>query len=84
MIHEETNSELARLKEINQNIEVIIALLLKVISRENDELSLKEQIAILDSLGVRPIAIARVVGRTPGHINKELVAIRKTAKRIKQ
>lgn len=81
MRHQEMGSELEQLKELNRNMEVVIALLLKLISAENNGLPLKEQIALLDGLGVRPIAIAGIIGRKPGHINKELVAIRRTAQR---
>lgn len=42
---------------------------------------MKEQIAILDGLGVRPVDIAVIVGKTPSHVNKELVAIRRAAKK---
>lgn len=81
MIDQEMGSELEQLRELNRNMGVVIALLLKLISSENNELPLKEQIALLDSLGVRPISIAGIVGRKPGHINKELVAIRRNMKR---
>ena len=67
-------------QELNKNLEVIIALLLRGISRDTAALSLKEQIAILDGLGVRPMSIAKIVGKKPGHINKELVSIRRSAR----
>ena len=78
---EEISAELGQLKELNRNMEVVIALLLRLISRDNRSLPLKDQIATLDSLGIRPVTIAAIVGKTSGHVNKELVAIRKTAKR---
>jgi len=68
------------IKQLNRNMEVVIALLLRLISRENVGLSLKEQIGILDDLGVRPVSIARMVGRTPKHVGKELVGIRRARK----
>jgi hypothetical protein len=68
------------LAELNKNLEVMIALLLRTISRDTRGLSLKEQIAVLDGLGVRPVSIARIVGRTQSHVSKELVSIRRSAK----
>jgi len=75
------NSEVEQLAELNKKLEVIIALLLRSLSRDTVVLPLKEQIAILDGLGVRPAAIAQIVGRKPGHISKELVSIRRSAKK---
>lgn len=74
-------SELEQLVELNKKMEVVIALFLRSVSRDTAGLPLKEQIAILDGLGVRPVEIAGIVGKTPGHINKELVAIRRAAKK---
>lgn len=74
------SSELDLLRELNRNMEVVIALLLRGISRETSALPLKDQIAILDGLGVRPVSIAAMVGKKPGHVSKELVAIRRNAK----
>ena len=74
-------SELEELQSLNRNMEVVIALLLRLVSPDNRRLPLKEQIALLDGLGVRPISIASIVGKTTGHVNKELVAIRRAAKK---
>lgn len=76
-----TSEELLELRELNSNMQVAIALLLRLISRDNNSLPLKEQIAILNGLGVRPTEIAAIVGKKPGHVNKELVAIRRAVKR---
>lgn len=70
-----------QLAEINKKLEVMIALLLRSLSRETAALPLKEQIAILDGLGVRPSSIAKIVGKKSGHVSKELVAIRRSAKK---
>lgn len=72
--------ELDELAELNKKMGVVIALLLRSVSRETAVLPLKEQIAILDGLAVRPVDIAAIVGKTPGHVNKELVAIRRGSK----
>ena len=73
--------ELDQLVELNKKLGVVVALLLKSISRDTAVLPLKEQIAILDGLGVRPVDIAAIVGKKPGHVNKELVAIRRASKK---
>jgi hypothetical protein len=73
--------ELEQLVELNKKMGVVIALLLKSISRDTTVLALKDQIAILDGLGVRPIDIAAIVGKTSSHVSKELVAIRRAARR---
>jgi hypothetical protein len=74
------SSELVELKQLNKRIEVVIALILRSVSRDNKPLPLKEQIAILDALRVRPVEIAEIVGKTSKHVSKELVGIRREAK----
>lgn len=73
--HEE--QVLEQLQEMNKKMEVVIALLLRLIPRKSKGLPLKDQIAALNGMGIRPIAIAAMVGKKVGHVNKELVAIRK-------
>ncbi len=58
----------------------MISLLLRLVPRGGSELSLKEQVRMLDSFGIRPVDIADILGRTAGHVNKELVGIRKGRK----
>ena len=69
--------EVEILQSLAKKMDVIAALLLRMLPNGNDGLSLKEQIRLLEGLGMRPIEIAKVVGRTPNHVNKELVAIQK-------
>lgn len=76
-------SGLEELQNLNRNMEVVIALLLRLVSPDSKRLALKEQIALLDGLGLRPISIASIVGKTSGHVSKELVAIRRAAKKSK-
>ena len=59
----------------------MIALLLR--RKEEPLQSLKQQIETLNDLGMRPSEIAQILGRTPTHVNKELTALRKGAKRRK-
>jgi len=65
------------LLELNKRLGVMISLLLRMVPREGPGISLKEQIRILNYLGMRPRDIAKILGRTATHINKELVGLRK-------
>jgi hypothetical protein len=69
--------KMTEIQELNRNIEVMIGLLLRLLTKNHEGLSLKDQISVLDELGVRPVSIAKIVGRTPKHVGKELVGIRK-------
>jgi len=62
----------------NKLLKVIIGLLLR--PKSDMALTLKEQIEILDRLGLRPIEIAEVLGKTNTHVTKELAGIRKKRK----
>jgi hypothetical protein len=67
--------------ELNARLGVVIALLLRTVPREGPGISLKEQVKILDDLGVRPRDIANILGRTKTHITKELAGLRKKKKK---
>lgn len=69
------------LESTNRLLRVVIALMLR--GKDEQNLSLKKQIEILDGLGLRPSEIATILGRTSTHINKELSGIRKGRKREK-
>lgn len=66
-----------QLKELNKRLGIIIALLVKMLPHDSNSLPLKEQIKLLDNLGVRPKDIAIYLSRKPSHITKELVNIRR-------
>jgi len=66
----------------NKLLQVIIALLLR--KKEADILTLRQQIEILDDLGLKPAEICEILGRTNTYINKELSGIRKLRKKGKQ
>jgi hypothetical protein len=59
-------------------LRVIIALLLR--QKEDQTMPLKRQIEILNDLGVRPVEIADILGRSATYINKELSGLRKNKK----
>jgi len=63
----------------NKLLRVIVALLLR--RRDEQTLTLRQQIEILADLGMKPAEIAEILGRTNTYINKELSGIRKSRKR---
>ena len=54
----------------NRLLKVIIALMLR--PKDERPMSLRQQIEVLWGLGIRPAEIAEILGRTQGHVNKEL------------
>ncbi len=76
----QNNEEIEQLIELNKKIEVVIAVLLRLLKKDHIGIALKDQISLLDGLGVRPIEIAEIVGKTQSHVSKELVAIRRSNK----
>lgn len=78
----DTNKKVANqtnelLTEANKRLGVMISLLLRIVQQEKSAVSLKDQVRILDNLGLRPRDIAGILGRTPTYVSKELVGIRK-------
>ncbi len=65
------------LKNLGQKLDVVVAVLLKLVPKNIEGLSLKDQIKLLDGLGVRPVEISKIIGRSANYVNKELVTIRK-------
>jgi hypothetical protein len=65
-------------KSTNKLLKVIVALLLR--GRNAETPKLREQIETLHDLGLKPVEIAEILGRTNTHINKELSGIRKARK----
>ena len=69
------------LEAIKKRLEVMIALSLRERAAQDKRFSLKDQIQLLDGFGLRPKDIADILGKTGGHVNKELVAIRRAKKK---
>lgn len=65
----------------NKLLRVIVALLLR--QRDEQTLTLRQQIEILSDLGVKPSEIAEILGRSSTYVNKELSGIRKNRKLTK-
>jgi hypothetical protein len=66
------------LDSTNRLLRVIIALLVR--RKDEQTLTLKQQIEMLNDLGIRPAEMAQILGKTSTHINKELSGIRKSRK----
>lgn len=66
------------LQSTNKLLMVMIALMLR--PRDDKVLTLRQQIEILSNLGLKPVEIAAILGKTNTHINKELTGIRKSRK----
>jgi len=64
------------LESTNKLLRVIVALLLR--RKDEQTLTLRQQIMILNDLGIKPAEIAEILGRTNTYINKELSGIRKS------
>lgn len=75
-MNDEKSAKNKEILELNRRLGVVISLLLRIIPREGG-ISLKEQVRILDDLGMRPRDMAEILGRTQPHINKELAGLRK-------
>ena len=69
------------LESTNRLLRVIIGVLVRAGDRQP---ALKEQIEMLSDLGLRPVEIAQILGKTSSHINKELSGVRKQRKREKR
>jgi hypothetical protein len=59
----------------NRLLRVIVALLVK--RKDHDTLTLKQQIEVLNDLGLKPLEIAEILGRSNIYVNKELSELRK-------
>jgi hypothetical protein len=65
----------------NRLLKVIIALMLR--GKDEQTLTLRQRIEILNDLQLKPIEIAEILGRTSTYVNKELVGIRRNKKQKK-
>ena len=63
-------------RQLEQKLDVIAALLLRLVPKDIKGLSLRDQVGLLDGLGVRPIEISKIIGRPQNYVSKELVSIR--------
>lgn len=75
--------EIELLENINKRLAVIIGLLIRNLPNSDSTL-LREQVVMLHELGMRPIDIAVVMGKSTNHINVELSASRNQKKKGKR
>ena len=68
------------LESTNRLLKVIVGLLVRVKSEE-PVLSLRQRIDVLHDLGLKPVEIAEILGRTNTYVNKELSGIRASRKK---
>ena len=68
------------MESTNRLLKVIIGILIR--GGENP-MPLKQQIETLSSVGLRPVEIAEILGKTATHIDKELSALPNLSKREK-
>jgi hypothetical protein len=73
------SNDLADLKSTNRLLRVMIAVLLR--GKIDDPLPLKQQIEILDDLGLSPLEISKIINRENSYVSKELAGIRKKTKK---
>jgi IS30 family transposase len=66
------------IESTNKLLRVIIALILK--RKDPDTFTLRQQIEILNDLGLKPLEIAEILGRSNTYINKEISRLRKSRK----
>ena len=48
-------------EQITQKLDVVSAILLRLVPKDLEGLSLKDQISLLDGLGVRPVEIGKII-----------------------
>jgi DNA-binding CsgD family transcriptional regulator len=63
--------------QIVKRLDVTIALLLRLVGSDGHSLSTREQISALSRLGLRPVEIAGILGKSGTYVNKELSGLRK-------
>lgn len=64
-----------QLESTNRLLKVVIALMLR--GKDEEKLTFRKKVEILNELGLKPLEIAETLGRTNTHVSKELVGIRK-------
>ena len=67
------------IESTNRLLKVMIALMLR--GQEENTPTLRQQVKTLSELGMKPIEIAEILGKSSGYVNKELAGIRKESKK---
>ncbi len=66
------------LESTNKLLMVLIALLLR--RKEENIATLRQQVKTLSDLGLKPLVIAEILGRSSNYINKEIYSLKKEEK----
>lgn len=69
------------LESINNRLGVIANLLLQKRLRNDETRTIRDQIEILNNLGLKPKEIADILRKTNTYINKEISSLRKAGKK---
>jgi len=68
------------ISSINSRLNACILILFRDLSLRDKTLNLQEKIALLHAASLRPKEISKILGKSEGHINKELALIRRKNK----
>jgi DNA-binding transcriptional regulator YhcF (GntR family) len=68
--------EKENIQSIDRKLSIVVSLLLKI-SQNGTETTLKEQIKELSTFGLNSSEIADILGKTVGHVSKELSGLKK-------
>ncbi len=64
---------------LDRKLGVVISLLLRLLPKEPNGITLREQVDILRGLGVRPKDIADILGKTRSYVTKEIASLNRSA-----
>lgn len=76
------NENANELKEISRRLGIVITLLLKLNQDSGKGMPQRALIAELQKLGMRPVEIASIIGRTSSFINKELATLKNQKEKV--
>jgi len=69
-------------KQLAQKLDIIISLLLRSqLARRKGAMTVRDQIALLNKRKMRPVEIAKILGKTQPFVNKELSIIRRESRK---
>lgn len=70
-------------KEILESVNKRLGVLINIFLRNTDRgtLKVRDQVEILNDLGLKPKEIAEILGKSQSYVGKELVSIRRNKKR---
>jgi hypothetical protein len=69
-----------KLNLIIGRLDVMINLMFKSMEKDGKEISAKDKIVMLDSFGLRPVDISKIVGKSRNYVDVQLSLARKSKK----